>query len=148
MQRIQKVMFWALLASETSHIFCCVLPTLFSVISLLAGLGLVAAMPGWLSFVHDVLHEWEVPLIVLSGSVVALGWGLNFYGRKVDCHDTGCHHGSCEPRKHTASTILKVATILFLVNVSVYTLFHRSGSLFSVQNEPAAVQEVFGDHAH
>ncbi|MCB1562157.1 MAG: hypothetical protein KDJ75_01145 [Alphaproteobacteria bacterium] len=129
MQRVQKAMYWAILASETSHVFCCVLPTLFSIMSLLAGIGLAAGMPGWLDSIHHVLHAWEIPLILLSGFVVALGWALHFYSEKIDCHDTGCHHGTCAPRKKTAGTILKIATILFLVNVSVYTLFHRGAEL-------------------
>ncbi len=125
MEKLQNKFYWAILASETSHIFCCVLPTLFSVVSLFAGLGLVSAMPGWLEVVHTALHSWEIPLIVLSGVVVGLGWALDIYSRKIDCHDTGCHHGPCDTGKKRAHTILKAATILFIVNITVYGVFHQ-----------------------
>ena len=39
MQKIQKAMFWTIVVSESTHVFCCVLPTLVSVISLVMGVG-------------------------------------------------------------------------------------------------------------
>jgi hypothetical protein len=124
-KKLQTAMYWTILASETSHVFCCVLPTLFSILSLLANLGVVATMPGWLENVHGALHHWEVPLIAMSGLVVILGWALYLHSRRVDCHDTGCHHGNCTPRKNTASAILKIATVLFIANTLIYMVFHR-----------------------
>ena len=125
MEKLQSKIYWAIIASETSHVFCCVLPTLFSVVSLFAGVGLIGTMPGWLESVHAALHSWEIPIIVMSGVVLALGWALDVYGRKVDCHETGCHHGPCDTRKKRAHMILKAATLLFIVNVTVYVVFHR-----------------------
>lgn len=123
--KTQKKLFWAIIATETSHIFCCVLPTLFSVMSLLAGIGIVATMPGWLETFHDAMHDWEMPMIALSASVVAVGWGLHCYSLKNDCHDHGCEHEPCGPRKRTASKILIGATILLAFNVTIYFGFHR-----------------------
>ena len=125
-EKHQKRLYWAILLSETSHIFCCVLPTLFSLLSILAGIGLVAAIPGWLTDFHDIMHDWEVPMIMLSATVVALGWALHFYSQKIDCHDTGCHHGPCGPKKKMASRILIAATILLAFNVTIYFGFHRA----------------------
>ena len=126
MQKPQKALYTAIIASETSHVFCCVLPTIFSILSLMAGLGLVTAMPVWLQSIHEILHHWELPMILVSGAIVAAGWALDAYARKIDCHNTGCHHGSCQPQKKRAHTILKVATVLFLINTSVYLVFHRA----------------------
>ncbi len=125
-EKLQNTLYTAILASEASHVFCCVLPTIFSILSLLAGIGIVVAVPGWLVSVHDVLHHWEVPLIIMSGIVVALGWALHYYSKKIDCHDTGCGHGPCAPKKARANIILKIATILFVVNVAVYVGLHRN----------------------
>lgn len=144
MQKMKNTIYWAVLASETSHIFCCVLPTVFSILSLLAGLGLATVVPVWLEDLHAVLHEWELPLILLSGFVVLIGWGLYIYSKKIDCHDTGCAHGACEPRKDTANLILKVATILFIVNVSIYGVFHRGIGVFM----PSAEIKVEQAHEH
>lgn len=125
LERVQKSLALAILASETSHIFCCVLPTLFSLISLATGLGLIAAMPPGLEFVHAVMHEWELPMIALSGAIVLLGWGVHYLAIKLDCHDTGCMHGPCAPKKRKAGAILKIASVLFVVNVTVYLFFHH-----------------------
>ena len=124
-EKHQKRLYLAILISETSHVFCCVLPTIFSVLSILAGIGLVAAVPGWLTSFHDAMHDWEVPLISASALVVAIGWGLYFYSKKIDCHDTGCHHGPCGPKKRTTSKILIAATLLLAFNMTIYFGLHR-----------------------
>ena len=124
MSKSQKALLWGIVATEASHIFCCVLPTLFSVMSLLAGFGLVAVVPAWLSDVHAVMHGWEIPALFLSMLAVALGWGLHVHSLKIDCHDHGCGHGPCVPRKRTASRILIGASVLLAFNMAVFILFH------------------------
>lgn len=127
MQKLQNTLFWTIVASETSHVFCCVLPTVVSLASLLSGLGLVSALPaGVLSF-HDFMHRWEIPLIIFSGVVLALGWALHIISVRIDCHDSGCGHEPCAPKKRRTTGILKIATALFAVNTSVYFAFHAHG---------------------
>lgn len=124
MERLQNTINWTIIFSETSHIFCCVLPTLFSVMSLLAGVGLVSAMPPAFVTIHEALHAWEIPLIALSAAVILLGWALYAISRRMDCRGTGCVHEPCEPRKKQAHVVLLIATVLFVFNVGVFTLFH------------------------
>ncbi len=130
MERIQKGIFWAIILSETSHVFCCVLPTLFSALSLLAGLGMISAMPGPLAGLHAALHEWELPIIAVSGLILGLGWGLHRYSLVLDARQSCCAHGECAASKRRSSTVLKIATALFVVNVLVFTIFHRGLSIF------------------
>lgn len=125
-ERVQKSLTWALVLSEASHVFCCVLPTVFSVLSLFVGMGLIATMPGIMVQVHDFIHHWEMPIIAISGLILLLGWALALYSRKVDCHDHGGCHGTCTPKKSKAHLILIIATVLFAFNLSVYLLAHRS----------------------
>ena len=142
MDRIQKPLLAAIAVSEISHIFCCVLPTLFSVLSLVAGLGLISSVPSSLTGLHDVVHAYEIPMIITSGIILAFGWLIYAYSRKIDCHDTGCEHEPCAPKKKKAHIILKLATLLFIINVSVYTTFHAP-------NDPAALEEdVHSHHGH
>lgn len=124
MQRINKALGWAILASETSHVFCCVLPTLAGVFSLLSGLGVVGVLPAGIMSFHEMMHEWEIPMIVASGVILALGWGLYAVSLRLDCHDTGCHHGACAPKKNKTALILKAASVLFVVNTVIYLTFH------------------------
>ncbi|MCB9991356.1 MAG: hypothetical protein H6867_08235 [Rhodospirillales bacterium] len=125
LERVQKSLALAILVSETSHIFCCVLPTLFSLVSLATGLGLIAAMPTGLEALHEIMHEWEAPMILLSGAIILLGWGAHYLSVKLDCHNTGCVHEPCGPKKKQAGKILKIASLLFVFNVSIYLFFHH-----------------------
>jgi len=124
MKRLQATLSWAIVLSETSHVFCCVLPVLISVLSLLTGLGAASILPSALLDLHEMMHRWEVPLIIFSGSVMAFGWVLYFISLKIDCHDTGCHHGPCNPKKKNASRILAFASLLFAINIAVYFGLH------------------------
>ena len=125
MKRIQTFINWACITSEISHIFCCGLPMVFSIISLLSGLGLIAVMPAGLEFLHHALHDYEIPMIMMSGFVLLMGWGLHYIAYRIDCHNTGCVHGSCAPKKRRSSKVLMVATALFLLNISGYFLLHH-----------------------
>lgn len=141
MERIQKSLMAALIASEMSHIFCCVLPTVFSVLSLLAGLGLVGAMPEFFVHIHDFMHDKEIPMIVISGIVLAFGWWIYFMSRKMDCHSTGCGHGPCTPRKTRAHGVLKIASVLFVANVLIFAVVHRDALGIMPQAAPEQAQE-------
>lgn len=125
-EKLHKPVMWAVVVSESSHVFCCVLPTLFSVIGLLAGLGMVITLPGYMIELHQWLHDWEVPMIVVSGLILAVGWIAVRHSEKVDCHSAGCSHGACAPSKKRAHLVLKIATVLFVFNVLVYAVIHRS----------------------
>ena len=118
--------------AETSHVFCCVLPVVFSVLSLMSGVGLISTMPTGLVWFHDVMHDYEVPMIIVSGVILLLGWALSWYAERIDCHDTphgGCHHEPCAPKKKRAHKVLIVASVLFTLNVLVYFGFHRGVDL-------------------
>lgn len=136
MQKIQKFINVTVLAAETSHIFCCVLPVVVSGISLLVGMGLIGAVPAGVLKFHDIMHGWEMPIIITSGLVILLGWWLHDYAKKLDCHDA-CGHEPCGPKKERSAKILKIATVLFMINVSVYFFIHR----------PTEAQ-LAHDHAH
>jgi len=128
-QSLQKSLMWAVVLSETSHVFCCVFPTIFSVIGLLAGLGVVAVMPPFMVSMHEMLHGWEVPMIVASGVILAIGWLAVWYSDRIDCHSTGCAHGACAPKKNRAHLVLKIATVLFVFNVFIFATVHKSNWL-------------------
>ena len=126
MQKIQKTLYASVVASESIHIFCCVLPTVFSILSLLAGMGVVATLPSFLNDAHAAIHAYEIPMIMVSGLILLFGWGLYLYSRKIDCRNEGtCAHTPCEPKKNRTKIFMMLATILFVVNIMVYFAFHR-----------------------
>ena len=143
MERIQKTIFWAVLASEFSHIFCCVLPAVVSLLSLMAGLGIFTVMPSGLVTLHELIHTWEVPMIIGSAVILATGWGLHALSVKLDCHNTGCVHEPCTPKKKKSSRLLMVATALFAINISIYAFLHTD----LIIDAPAIAESgVYTDH--
>ncbi len=126
MQRIHKTIAFAAILSEISHVFCCVLPTIFTALSLLAAVGMIGVIPYEVISVHEFLHAWELPIIGGSGLILAIGWALSYYSYRLDCRaHAGCGHPPCAPKKSRTQKILIVATILFAVNLSVYLVVHR-----------------------
>ncbi len=124
MKRVQKLFSWVVILSELSHVFCCVLPSIFSIITVLTSFGLVGIMPIWMEGMHEIMHHWEVPLITMSGVILIIGWGLHLISKRIDCHNTGCGHEPCEPKKKNTARILQIATALFLVNITIYFSIH------------------------
>lgn len=138
-EKLQSCLYGAVIASELSHVFCCGIPVLFSLFSLLAGLGLVGSMPYWMEGMHNVLHAWELPLILTSAVVLVLGWVCHLISQKIEC-DAHAHaecshekkgkkhnhnHEICASKQKRTTMILHIATMLFMVNVSIYVVFHR-----------------------
>ena len=124
--KLNNRLFLAVLASETIHVFCCVLPTVFSILSLMAGFGLAVTMPTILTQTHDFLHHYEVPMIIFSLFILICGWGAYFYSRQMSCRDNdACDHTSCARKASKTKTLMVIASVLFIVNVTVYTVFHR-----------------------
>ncbi len=125
-KKAQGVLSWVVILSEISHVFCCVLPSVFSLLTILVGMGVLGAMPTWMNGLHDVMHDWEIPVIIASAVVLFLGWSLHFISKAIDCRDTGCGHEPCAPKKNRTQLVLIIATLLFAVNVTIYMTVHVS----------------------
>ena len=145
MERLRSAIFWTVLVSETGHVFCCVMPTVISILSLLSGLGLISVMPAGLLAFHDFMHAWEIPIIAASAVLLVAGWALHWLSMKLDCHNTGCHHGACSPRKNKTSKLLWIATGLFAANLAIYGFFHFNKPL---PHTTTAAHETHGTHEH
>lgn len=126
MQKRQKAILWALIASESSHVFCCVLPTLLTLFAVLANLGLFVMPAAFLAF-HDFMHHWELPMVIVSGVILALGWGMHWHALRGEECEHGCAHhtDATHPTVSKTHMILKIATVLFVVNVFVFLFIHR-----------------------
>ncbi len=120
---------WAVLLSEFSHVFCCVLPTIFTLITVAVNVGLIGAAVPFLPFLdtaHHFLHDYELSIIAFSGIMMVLGWLAFAASRKADCHNTGCSHPPCDPVKERNKKILTFATVLFVCNVAIYLVVHQN----------------------
>lgn len=122
MQPLQKTLHTFLLVTLSSHVFCCVIPTLLSFASLISGLGFITIGPAFEHF-HDHMHHFETPILIFSFVMLGLGWGIELYTRRLHvdcCHHSGCEHEPCTPKKQRAHLILLIASLLFLVNLALY----------------------------
>ncbi len=124
MNRLQNAINWVVVTSEISHFFCCGIPIVFSLLSLLSGMGIIASMPLGFNNLHEAMHQYEIPMIAMSGVIIALGWMLHMVATRIDCRNTGCGHQPCAPKKKQSSKILMVATGLFALNLTAYFLLH------------------------
>lgn len=126
MNKIKQHAVLTIVLSEFVHVFCCGLPTMFSVLSIAVGMGVMGSMPGVIVGMHDALHYYELPIIVSSGLILFAGWGLYLYSRKIDClTDGACSHKPCSPKKDRTKLFMIVATLLFCMNLFVYLLIHE-----------------------
>lgn len=124
MSRTQNAISWLSVATEISHFFCCGIPIIFSLLSLLANVGMIASMPIGLDAVHHFMHDYEIPMIAFSGAIIVMGWGIHLIAARLDCRSTGCAHVPCDKKKARSTRILKIASVLYLINVTAYFLLH------------------------
>ena len=148
-QKIQKALSWAIILSETTHVFCCVLPVIVSTVSLLSVIGVISAAPVGMMEFHEFMHAYEIPMITASGVILALGWVLYAISCRLDCRSSGCGHEPCAPKKTKASRVLKIATALFAFNLFIYVTVHIPFDGMSMaQGQHAEHVHEHDGHAH
>ena len=72
---------------------------------------------------HERFHNWEIPLLMASGVILTFGWISYGVSKRLDCSSSGCHHEPCSDQKKKAHLVLKIASALFLFNVSVFAFY-------------------------
>ena len=122
MEKLRRNIVWLVIASEVSHLFCCILPTLAAVLSLAVGVGL---LPAAFTSLHDIIHGYEVPIIVFSASMIVLGWWAYWLATRTDCHALGHDEHACHKTTDRSKIYLVIGTIVFLINLCVYVTLHH-----------------------
>lgn len=107
-------------------------------------------MPTGLATLHEMIHDYEISIMAASAVLLLFGWGVYMISRKIDCHDgeKACSHEPCAPKKDRAKLVLIVASILFLVNISVYIGFHEKAEDAAHSEEHQHHHNDHSDHAH
>ncbi len=90
---------------------------------------MITTMPAGLESLHEMIHDYETPIIIASAIVITLSWALYMISKRIDCHDHGCHHEPCGAKKDRTKQLLQIATLLFIVNVVIYVGVHRNNLL-------------------
>lgn len=123
MEKLRRHIVWLVIASEMSHLFCCILPTLAAVLSLAVGVGL---LPAGFTKLHDVIHGYEIPIIIFSATLLLLGWWAYWLATKTDCHALGHDEHACHKTTDRSKVYLLMGTVLFFVNLVVYFSLHQN----------------------
>ena len=78
-------------------------------------------LPAAFSKLDQFVDQFSVPILCFSILMLTFGWGLQILSdRTEDCHASGCTHPPCGPSKAQSKRILWGATLLFLLNLSVF----------------------------
>lgn len=142
-QKFQRNLALAVIASESTHVFCCVIPTIVTLISVLASAGVISQVPVFMLDFHEILHHYEIPIIAGSGFMLVLGWILYAISRRIECQKPHCepHETVCGPQKNNSRAVLIGATLIFILNITVYLTVH-------VGLEHRMHDQVVAIHAH
>ena len=101
---------YVLIGISCSHIICCGIPLLlFSINSTFVSLSI---------FNNDILEIFEIYLFLFATFIFVLILGTEFYLKKIKC----CDEIQCKKKKETFKTNLLIATLLYLVNFSVFAI--------------------------
>lgn len=123
MDKIRRNIVWLVVASEVSHLFCCVLPTLAALLSLAVGVGI---LPTAFTQLHDFIHGYEIPVIIFSAVMLGLGWWAYVLAKRTDCHSLGHDEHACHKTTDRSKVFLLIGTALFFINLVIYISLHSS----------------------
>ena len=108
-------------ASAFSHLFCCFLPGVLSILTLIASSGAAAVT------LEDfgIPEAWHDDIIKFSATVLIISGIMNFISWRIDCREDGnCTHEPCETKKNTYLKLYLFSVVFFFINVSIHYGFH------------------------
>lgn len=122
-RRLMHIANGSTLAALFAHAFCCGLPALSAIASLVAGVGAAGS-----SVFHDFAHaieQWHVHLFVFSTLMLGVAVFASVVAERRDCVTEGhCCHPPCTPAKKRSWRILGISVALYVVNCILFFLEH------------------------
>jgi len=101
------------------HLFCCGLPLLLSITSLTTAIGISSLS----IFEIEWFEAVENYVLIISGVMLAVTYIINRSSKELDCSESGfCTHPPCGEKKNSSSYILRIAIVLYLVNIVTLVL--------------------------
>lgn len=86
--------------------------------------GMQLGMGGGILIVHDVMHDYEIPIFIGSGILLLVGLSLHYLSFQLDCRRTGCFHEDCTPKKFKVGRVFLFAAFLYVANLTFFFLTH------------------------
>jgi hypothetical protein len=118
--KIRAVSKFLSLASLISHFFCCFLPGVISLITLitLSGATVITMEDfGIPEYVHEKMIYISFVVLIVSGLA-------NIVSYKIDCREMGCVHGACAPKKSKYFKLYAYSVVFFLLNAVIHFTLH------------------------
>ena len=101
------------------HIFCCGLPLLLSFTSLATVFGISSLT----IFEIEWFEAVEGYVLIISGVMLLMTFIIDRYSKQLDCSENEfCTHPPCGEKKNTYSYILRIAIILYFINIITVVL--------------------------
>lgn len=111
---IRIVTPYVIICSALMHIFCCGIPLLLSVTSLVNIVGISSLS----IFEVDWFEAIESYIVLFSGVLLITTIAINQFSKKINCIESGaCEHKPCDEKKHHSSYVLNIAIILYALNL-------------------------------
>lgn len=116
---LKTITTFFIIMGSLMHIFCCGLPLLLSITSLATAIGISSLgifEIGWFEPIENYI-------LIIMGIMLAMTYIINRYSKKLDCTESGfCAHPPCEEKKDISGYLLRIAIVLYLVNIVTFLL--------------------------
>ncbi len=108
--------------SLVSHFFCCFLPGVISVLTLITLSGsMVLTMEDF--GIPEYVHE---EMIFISAAVLLFSGIINYISWKLDCRAVGgCSHEPCAPKKAKYFKLYAYSVVFFVLNAVIHFSLHE-----------------------
>ena len=96
------------------HLFCCGIPLFLGLTSLTTIFGISSLSLFEVAWFEAI----EIYVLVASGIFLLISLIVDFICKKLDCSKTSlCQHPHCENKKTNFSYLLKIAVIIYAINL-------------------------------
>lgn len=111
--------------SAISHLFCCFLPGVLSVVTLIASSGSAIVTLDDLG----LPEKYHADIITFSFVMLVVSGVMNYISWRIDCRKDGhCVHEPCKPKKKGYLKLYFASVIFFLINVAIHFGTHLGHS--------------------
>lgn len=111
---IRVITPYIIICGSLVHIFCCGIPLLLSISSLASIIGIHSLA----MFEVEWFEAIEGYVLLISGFLLIVTIAADQISKKMNCVESNvCQHEPCDKKKRVSSYMLKIALILYSLNL-------------------------------
>lgn len=119
--RMMRVCDSLIAVTALGHVFCCGLPLMLSI------LGIFSAATSYsLETITGItaVDEYEDFALYFATGIIVFSGLLQWVSARLDCHNTGCVHGSCSPAKRRSRRLFILSIALYAMSMFMHFMAH------------------------